>query len=157
MLPKAPLTWHSRMSGSRWVTTPSWLSQSLRAFLVALLCSLPASSSFLLLLLGPVCFCPLVCSSLCEVFRWYLHVHQKISSLAQSVIFLYFFSFFIEEGLLISPCYFWELCIQLGMSFPFSLAFCFSSFLSCAKTPQTATLPSCISSSLGWFWSLPPV
>ena len=28
MLPKAHLTLHSRMSGSRWVTTPSWLSGS---------------------------------------------------------------------------------------------------------------------------------
>ena len=33
MLPKAHLTSHSRMSGSRWMTTPSWLSESLRAFL----------------------------------------------------------------------------------------------------------------------------
>ena len=33
MLPKAYLTSHSRMSGSRWVITPSWLSQSLRCFL----------------------------------------------------------------------------------------------------------------------------
>ena len=33
MLPKAHLTLHSRMSGSRWVTTPSWLSGSLRPFL----------------------------------------------------------------------------------------------------------------------------
>ena len=30
MLPKAHLTSHSRMSGSRWVTTPLWLSGSLR-------------------------------------------------------------------------------------------------------------------------------
>ena len=28
MLPKAPLTSYSRMSGSRWVITPSWLSMS---------------------------------------------------------------------------------------------------------------------------------
>ena len=28
MLPKAHLTSHSRMSGSRWVITPSWLSES---------------------------------------------------------------------------------------------------------------------------------
>ena len=28
MLPKAPLTSHSRMSGTRWVITPSWLSGS---------------------------------------------------------------------------------------------------------------------------------
>ena len=32
MLPKAQLTSHSSMSDSRWVTTPSWLSGSLRAF-----------------------------------------------------------------------------------------------------------------------------
>ena len=33
MLPMAHLTSHSRMSGSRWVITPSWLSGSLRSFL----------------------------------------------------------------------------------------------------------------------------
>jgi len=33
MLPKAHLTSHSRMSGSRWVITPSWLSGSLRFLL----------------------------------------------------------------------------------------------------------------------------
>ena len=33
MLPKAHLTSHSRMSGCRWVITPSWLSGSWRSFL----------------------------------------------------------------------------------------------------------------------------
>ena len=33
MLPKAHLTSHSRMSGSRWVIIPSWLSGSWRCFL----------------------------------------------------------------------------------------------------------------------------
>ena len=33
MLPKAHLTSHSRMSGSRWVITPSWLSGPWRSFL----------------------------------------------------------------------------------------------------------------------------
>ena len=33
MVPKAYLAPHSRMSDSRWVTTPSWLSRSLRSFL----------------------------------------------------------------------------------------------------------------------------
>ena len=32
MLPKAHWTSHSRMSGTRWVITPSWLSRSLRPF-----------------------------------------------------------------------------------------------------------------------------
>ena len=38
MLPKAHLTSHSRMSGSRWMTTPSWWSGSLRPFYVQLFC-----------------------------------------------------------------------------------------------------------------------
>ena len=33
ILPKACLTWHPRISGSRWVITPSWLSGSSRSFL----------------------------------------------------------------------------------------------------------------------------
>ena len=33
ILPKAHLTSHSRMFGSRWVITPSWLSESWRPFL----------------------------------------------------------------------------------------------------------------------------
>ena len=61
------------------------------------------------------------------------------------------------EGLLISPCYSLELCIHFDTYFPFSFASCFSFFLSyLLRPPQTTTLPSCISFSLGWFWSLPP-
>ena len=37
MLCKTHLTWHSRISGSRWVITPSWLSGSLRSFLLLLI------------------------------------------------------------------------------------------------------------------------
>ena len=44
MLPKAHLTSHSRISGSRWVTTPSWLSGSLRLFCIVLMCILVLSS-----------------------------------------------------------------------------------------------------------------
>ena len=52
----------------------------------------------------------------------------KISSLSHPIVFLYFFALFIS-GLLISPCYSLELCIQFDISFPFSLAFHFLSFL----------------------------
>ena len=44
MLPKAHLTFHSRMSGSRWVITPSWLSGTWRSFRTVLLCILATSS-----------------------------------------------------------------------------------------------------------------
>ena len=41
---KAHLTSYSRMSDSRWMITPLWLSQSLRSFLYVLLCILTTSS-----------------------------------------------------------------------------------------------------------------
>ena len=56
---------------------------------------------------------------------------EEISSLSHSIIFLYFFALIIEEGFLISPCYSLELCIWMVISFLFSFAFSFSSFLSC--------------------------
>ena len=51
MLPKDHLTSDSRMSGSRWVIIPSWLSGSLRIFCTVLLCILVTSFLHLLLLL----------------------------------------------------------------------------------------------------------
>ena len=51
MLSKALLTSHSRMSGSRWVITPSWLSGSWRSFFVQFFCA------FLPPLLNIFCFC----------------------------------------------------------------------------------------------------
>ena len=50
MLAKAHLTSHSRMSGSRWMITPSWLSWSWRSFSYS-------SSVFLPPLLDIFCFC----------------------------------------------------------------------------------------------------
>ena len=43
MLSKGHLTSHSRMSGSLWVITPSWLSGSWRSFCIVLLCILATS------------------------------------------------------------------------------------------------------------------
>ena len=43
MLSKAYLTSHSRMSGCRWVITPSWLSRSLR---ICLQCRIPRFDSW---------------------------------------------------------------------------------------------------------------
>ena len=51
LLSKAHLTSHSRMSGSRWVITPSWLSGSWRSFLYSFFCV------FLPPLFNIFCFC----------------------------------------------------------------------------------------------------
>ena len=82
----------------------------------------------------------------------------EISSLSHSIVFLYFFTLFTEEGFLISPCYSLELCIQMGVSFLFSFAFHFSVFSQLfVSPPQTAILLFCIFFSWGWSWSLSPV
>ena len=107
--PKVHLTSHSRMSGSRWVILPSWLSGSWRSFLYSSVYSchlfliLSASVRSLLFLLS--------CPSFCEIFPWYLQFSWKISSLSRSVDFLYSFALLIYEGLLISPCYSLEICV----------------------------------------------
>ena len=44
MLPQDHLTTHSRMSGSSWMTTPSWLFRSLKLFNIIFLCILVTSS-----------------------------------------------------------------------------------------------------------------
>ena len=68
MLSKAYLTSHSRMSGSRWVITPHGYLDHEDLFCIVLLCILITSSWYLLLLLGPYHFCPLLIPSLHKKF-----------------------------------------------------------------------------------------
>ena len=66
-----------------------------------------------------------------RVLEWDVIVFSKeITSLSDSIVFLYFFAVITEEGFLISPCYSLELCIQMDICSLFSFAFSFSSFLS---------------------------
>ena len=130
MLPKAHLTWHSRMSGSRWVITPLWLSGSLKSFLYSssvYSCHLFLLSSASLRSIPSVLYCAHLCMKCSLGISDFL---EEISSLSHSIVFLYFFALITEEGFLISPCYSLELCIQLSVSFPFFFAWCLSSFLS---------------------------
>ena len=68
MLPKAHLTSHSRMSGSRWVTTPLWLFKLLRPFFFSF--SVYSCHLFLISSASVRSFCPLSCPSLHEMFPW---------------------------------------------------------------------------------------
>ena len=61
--------------------------------------------------------CPYLCMKCSLDISSFL---EEISSLSYSVVSLYFFALFMEEVLLISPCYSLELCIQLGLIFPFA-------------------------------------
>ena len=127
MLPKAHLTSHSRMSGSRWVIIPSWLSGS-RSFLYSssvyschlfVISSASVSSIQFLFIIEPI-------------FAWNVPlvslIFLEISSLSHSFISLYLFALITEEGFLISSCYSMDLCIQMHISFLFSFALRFSSF-----------------------------
>ena len=61
ILPKIHWTSHSRISGSRLVITPLWLSVSWKSYLYSFSVYSCTSFYYLLLLLGPYHFCPLLC------------------------------------------------------------------------------------------------
>ena len=128
MLPKIHLTSHSRMSGSTLVTTPLWLSRSLRPFLYN---SSVFSCHLFLISLAYVRSIPFL-SFIVPILAWNVPLISLIF-LKRSLDFpiLLFSSISSHyEGLLIFPCFSLKLCIQLNISFPFSLAFCLSYFLS---------------------------
>ena len=85
---------------------------------------------------------------------WYFQFSWK--DLSHSIFSLYIFALFIEESLIISPCYSLKLCIQLCISLPFSPAFCISS-LSICKASSDNYFAFLHFFFLGWFWSPPPV
>ena len=101
-------------------------------------------------------FLSLLCLSCMKCSLAISNFLDEISSLSHSIVFLYFFVLITEKGFLIFPCYSLELYIQMGISFLFSFAFSFFSQLF-VSPPQTTILPFCISSSWGWFWSLPSI
>ena len=84
------------------------------------------------------------------------HFLEEISSLSHSIVFLSFFALIAEEAFLTSPCYSLELCIQMGLTFLFSFAFCFFSQVFVSPL-QTGIVLFCISFSWGWSWFLSPV
>ena len=91
MLPKAHLTSHSRMSGSRWVITPSWLSGSWRSFLYSSsvysyhLFLISSASVKLILFLSFIVHLGMKYSLGISDFL------EEISSLSHSIVFLFFF------------------------------------------------------------------
>ena len=122
MLPKAHLTSHSRMSGSRSVIIPSWLSGSWRSFLYS---SSVYSYHFF-------CFCFYISVLNCAhlFIKCSLGVSnflEEISSLSLSVVFLYFFALELRKAFLSLLAILWNSAFRcLHLSFPPLL---FTSFL----------------------------
>ena len=90
MLPKAHLTSHFRMSGFRWVITPSWLSGSWGSFLYS--ASVYSCHLFLISSVS-VRSLPFL-SFIVPIFAWKFPlislIFLKSSSLSHSIVFLYF-------------------------------------------------------------------
>ena len=82
MLPKAQLTSHSRMSGSRWVITPSWLTWPWRSFLYS---SSVYSCHLYLISSSSVRSLPFL-SFIEPIFAWNIHLVSLIF-LRRSLVF----------------------------------------------------------------------
>ena len=157
---KAHLTSHSRISGSRWVTTASWLSGSLRPFLYS---SFVYSYHLFLISSASVRSLPFL-SFIVPTLSWNVPLISPIFLKRSLVFSFYCFPLFLYTVHLIRPSYLSSLffgslySVELGYIFPFlpclSLLFFPQLFV---KPPQITTLPCCISFDLGWFWLLPPV
>ena len=120
MLSKAHLTSHSRVSGSRWVITPLWLSGSWRSFLYSssvysyhliLISSASVRSIPFPSFIKPICVWNVPLVSL---------IFLKGSLVVPILLFSSFFALIAEEGFLIFLCYSLELCIQMGISLLFA-------------------------------------
>ena len=102
MLPKAHWTLYSKISGSRWVITPSWLSVLWRSFLYSssvYSCHLFLISSASLGYTISVLYCSHHCIKCSLGISNFL---AEVFSLSHSIAFLYFFALITEEGFLIS-------------------------------------------------------
>ena len=157
MLPKPHLTSHSRMSGSRWVMTPSWLSGSWRSFLYSsFVCSYHLLISF-----ASIRSIPFL-SFIVLIFAWnvplvsliFLKRSLVFPSLLFSSISLHWLqrkAFLYLHAVLWNSAFKW---VYLSFS-PLPLA---SPLISAIlRLPQTTILPFCISFPWGWSWSLSPV
>ena len=158
MLPKAHLTSYSKKSDSRWVSTSSFLSRSLRSFLYSssiyschlFLISFTSIRSILFLIfIMPILAqnVPLISRVILKrslVYPSYFSPSISLHCLFKKVFLLSLLS----SATLHSVGYIFPLLLWLSLLF-FPQLF--------VKPPQKATLPAFISFSLGWFWSLPPV
>ena len=151
MLSKAHLTWHSRISGSMWVITPSWLCGPWRFFLYS-----SCVYSYHLFLISSVSVRSLPFLSFIEpIFAWNISL-VPLTFLKRSLVFsiLLFSSISLHCSLrkaLVSLLAILGTLHSNGYIFPFLLYFLllfFSQLL--VRPPQTAILLFCISFSWEW-------
>ena len=141
MLPKVHLTSHSRMSGSRWVITPLWLSGSCRSFLYS---SSVYSCHLFLISSASVRSTPFLCALLCvKCSLGVSNFLEEISIPSRSVVFLYFFALITEKAFLSLLAFLWNSVFKwVYLSFS-PLPFTSLIFIAVYKASQTTILPFC--------------
>ena len=112
-------------------------------------------SEYLLLLLGPHHFSPLLCSSLYGMSLGISNFLKEIFSLSHSIVFFISLHCSLKKAFLSLLSVLWNSAFRLVLSFPFSFTYRFSSQL-LVRTLQPF-FTSCISFPRRWFCSLPPV
>jgi len=137
IFPKAHLTSHSRISGSRWVIMPFWLSGSLGSFLYN---SYVYSCHLFLISSTSLRFLPFL-SFVVPIFAWNVplvyNFLEEVSSLSHSIVFFYFFGLFTKESFLFSPWYTWNSAFRwVYLSFLLCILCLFFSQLF-IRTPKT--------------------
>ena len=152
------LTSHSRMSGSRWVITPSWLSGSWRPFLYSssvyfshlfLISSASVRSIQFLSIFVPIYAWNVPLVSLIFLKRSLFFPIPLFSSISLHCSLRKAFLFLL--AILWNSAFRW---VYLSFS-PFPFIVFFSQLF--VRLPQTIMLPFCIFFSLVCFWSLSPV
>ena len=158
MLPKAHLTSHSGISGSRWMITPSWLSGSWRSFLYS---SSVYSCYLFLIPYASVRSLPFL-FFIEPIFTWNVPLVFLIF-LKRSLVFpiLLFSSislhWSLRKAFLSLLAILWNSTFKwVYLSFS-PLLFTFLLFTAICKASSEAVLLFCISFSWGWSWSLSPV
>ena len=160
MLCKAHLFLNSRLSGSRWVITPSWLSGSLKY--IYILSSSSVYSCYLFLIISTSVRSILFLSFIVLIFAWNVPLVSLIF-LKRSLVFpiLLFSSISLHwsprKAFLSLLAVLWNSAFN-GYIFPFLLCLlCLFFSQPFVSPPQTTILPFCISFPWGWSWSLPPI
>ena len=124
MLPKAHLTSHSKMSGSGWVTTASWLFGSLRPFLFLFFYCSSVYSCHLFLISFASNRSILFLYSVVPIFARNVPLVFPIFLKSSLVFPIQLFSSIslhcsLKKAFFISPCCSLELCIQLTHSYAY--------------------------------------
>ena len=154
MLLKAHLTSHSKMSGTRWMITPWWLSESLRPILYS---SSVYSYHLFLISVRSLPFLFFIMSILAWNVPLIPRIFLKRALVFPFLLFSSVSSYFVH---LRSPSYLSLLFSGTLHSVGYIFAFlpCFSLlFFPQLFVENSDISPSCISFVLLWVWSLPPV